>query len=128
VKKQLILGLLVIVAFIFFQHKSVPSLPMPTQFQTVGKSIQVPVIMKITNPNGEHWVLTRRSNDEYTVNAYNGYRLVQAYPAGQQIPTDASGTTFKTSGKILLNGSSYVAAQIHVNPSGKSGYILFQPA
>lgn len=127
-KKQLIFGILVIVAILFFQHKSVPTLPLPTNYHNVGKNVQIPVIMKLANPSGENWLLTRRSNGQYIVNAYNGYRVEQAYPSGKLLLSNSNGKNFQSAGKIIFNGTSYVASQIHVNPDGSSGYIVFQPA
>lgn len=121
-KGQILMMLVLLVAFYFIQHRATPTLPMPTAYTQAGKLLKIPFTSTVQKGGQEFWTLARRSGSTYVVNAYNNYRVVHQFPAVK--PSSAiPGTTYTTTGNIRIDTVLYQAQYIHINTDGMTGYI-----
>ncbi len=126
-KKNLIVFIVIIIAFLFFQHRSTPNIPIPAQYNAIGSNLVVKASMGLPNTNGETWNLTQRADKTYIVNVYNNGKLVHSFYTGKQLKTDVTGTTYGTGGTLMFDRSPYSALNIRVNVPSNAAYITFKP-
>jgi hypothetical protein len=127
-KKNLILFLLIVIVFLYFQHRSVPNVPLPTQYKTPQLTMQINAHLGIPASTGEVWTIAKKNNSTYLINVYHNSKLIHTFFSAKAIKHDDSGTTYGTGGAIMFDGYPYTAISIHVNNGGQTGNILFTSA
>jgi hypothetical protein len=113
----------IVVAILFIQHSSTPSLAFPTTAKTVGSEVRVPVTMRVPQSADEFWGLSKRADKQFLVSVWTNKKIVQQFGAQQVLQQSATETKYATSGDIHLDGDTYHAVAIDVNSDGQSGYI-----
>ncbi len=126
-KKNLILFLFIIIVFVYFQHRSTPNVPMPSQYKSVGQNIAVSAHLGLPAESGEVWTVAKKNDTTYIINVYNNSKLIHTFFTAKAIKHDNSGTTFGTGGNITFNGYPYTAQTIHIEANGQTGEIVFAP-
>ncbi|MCY0887492.1 MAG: hypothetical protein OWQ59_03450 [Alicyclobacillaceae bacterium] len=126
-KMNLIWILLIIAAVIFFRLRVTPSIALPEHFTKQGKEVLIPVQLADIPLKGEAWALSKNSTGKVFVSAYKNDRVVRVFTSSGLAEREPSGVNYVTNGTIHLGHVLYQATSIHLNASGKSGYIVFEP-
>lgn len=124
-KSQWVITILMVIGFYIVQHRSVPSIALPTSATTAGLSVQIPVAMQKPVGPAEFWVLSQTSEQQYVVSVFMNERAVQRFSANRMTGTDATGKNYTSIGQIKLDGQLYQVTAIHINTNGTSGWIAF---
>ncbi len=127
-KKNIIVFAIVIAGFFFFQHHFTPNIPLPAQYSTNGKSIEITARMELPTLDGESWNLAKRSDNVFMINVYNNGKLVHSFLTQKILKNSPAGATYGTDGTLLFNHEPYTALTIRINPAKKIAWITFTPA
>lgn len=124
--KQIILMVVVIVAFAIIQHRAPTILPAPPESQVHGSTIQIPVTTLPSESAQVSWQLIELPSHQYQVIVRDKSRVAGKFNATILQEKNTAGQTFRAAGTAQFGTQSYYANTIHVNASGTSGYIVFQ--
>lgn len=123
-KTGLFVMLLIIIGFLVLQHRTVPNVPLPSAYHAQGASIQIPLAMRYDLSQEEVWTLSKRADaDQYFASVFAKERLLRQFATTKLLSADG-GRTYATAGQIRVNGVLYEATRLHVNPDGRTGYIV----
>lgn len=124
--------LVVIAGFWLLQHQRVPTIAAPANYTMVGKQMRIPVVLGQSSSGQTSFGLARTASGYYVALLYQNGRLSHQFQATVKAAAPTAGTsgaghTYPATGDIHINGTEYQVAEIHVDASGRAGYIQLKP-
>jgi hypothetical protein len=124
--KQIALLVVVIAAFAILRNHAPAILPTPAQQYIHGSEIKIPVAVGAPQAaNSASWSLVQMKNQKYEVFVRYKGQIKGKFDAAKEISSNGSGKDFAAVGKAEFGTQKYNASTIHINPDGRSGFILF---
>lgn len=124
--KQSLWLVIIVLAIAILQHRIPASLPTPPRSEVHGTNIQVPLSEIPSNIDKINWQLIELPNHQYQVVARRNSRIIGKFNTTVVKSKSGSGKTYRAAGIAIFGTNRYTATTIHVNPNGRSGYIVFQ--